>query len=350
MKRMCGLFTFLLLSWAALVSAQTFFLQGEKGPPGDSLECAGNDCTTSKNLTVTGSFTASGTLTLPDCPSGYEKDGSRTDIVLCRRGFDEMVKVGDFWIDRYESIIVDEVTWNGGKCDGDGNAYGSTSDNWSVVASTFPFTGNWTARLYACSKTGVTPSRYMTWFQAQEAAAGSGKRLCTNEEWQAATAGTVDPGSYDGTSGGACHTSGANARASGSAGTVPGASNSCVSRWGTEDMIGNLWEWVAMWGQAGRDMGIAQGGYAGNVTTGNGWAGFSPETSGDGDGTWNLNGEAAGCDRTGANCTYKTGLPFAAQRGGGLASGTKAGAFAIIFGYAPSYRNPSVGLRACRGR
>lgn len=179
----------------------------------------------------------------------------------------------------------------------------------------------------------------------------AGKRLCTNEEWQAAVAGTADPGSFDGIAGGACHTNSSNLRTTGNAGMTPGASNSCISRWGVEDMIGGVWEWVAMWGQAGRDMGIAQGGYAGNVTTGNGWAGFSPEASGDGDGTWNLNGEAYGCDRNGTSCAYKTGLPFAAMRGGGyFGGGTMAGAFALGMHSAPSARSSNTGFRACRGR
>ena len=39
-----------------------------------------------------------------DCPPDYERDlsGSNVQYVVCRKGQDEMVKVGDFWIDRYE--------------------------------------------------------------------------------------------------------------------------------------------------------------------------------------------------------------------------------------------------------
>ena len=267
------------------------------------------------------------------CPSGYTHDTSRTDITLCRRGLDEMVKVGDFWIDRYEAIIVDETYWNGGRCDGSGNAYGSTSDNWSSVIISFPFTGNWSSKLYACSKSGVMPSRWMTWFQAQQALSASGKHLCTNEEWQAAVAGTPDNSSD-------CNISGSGPR------NTDSASN-CVSKWGAFDMIGNLWEWVAMWGQAGPDSGVGAGAYAGTVGSGRGWDGFSPETSGDGDGTWNLAGAAWGCDRNGSNCEYKIGVPFAAIRGGGWYYGAQAGAFALALDVGPSHRHSSIGMRGC---
>ena len=281
------------------------------------------------------------------CPAGYTHD-SRTDITLCKKGLDEMVKVGDFWIDRYEGIVVDETYWHGGACDGSGTAYGGESDNWSSITGTFPFTGNWSGKLYTCSKSGATPSRWMTWFQAQQALAASGKHLCTNEEWQAAVAGTNDPGVNNGISGGACHTDGSGPRVTGSAGSTPGAGTSCISRWGAEDMIGNLSEWAAMWGQAGPDSGVAAGAYAGNVTTGNGWAGFSPETSADGDGTWNLAGTAYGFNRDGVGCGWKTGLPFAALRGGNWDGGALAGAFALDLGNAPSYRLLGIGFRGCR--
>jgi len=33
--------------------------------------------------------------------------------------------------------------------------------------TTFPDSGNWKTKVYACSIKGTKPSRYMTWFQAQ---------------------------------------------------------------------------------------------------------------------------------------------------------------------------------------
>src|SRR5262249_56862609 len=52
--------------------------------------------------------------------------------------------------------------------------------------------------IYALSLPGVTPSGFITWFQAQQACANSGKRLPSSAEWQAAVAGTPDPGPDNG--------------------------------------------------------------------------------------------------------------------------------------------------------
>src|SRR5439155_1088462 len=61
----------------------------------------------------------------------------------------------------------------------------------------FPPNGNWTTPLYAASIAGVPPSSCVTWFQAEQACRLAGKRLLTNQEWQAAAAGTPDPGVAD---------------------------------------------------------------------------------------------------------------------------------------------------------
>jgi formylglycine-generating enzyme required for sulfatase activity len=68
----------------------------------------------------------------------------------------------------------------------------------------FPPDGNWSSMLipptpgvYAASVPGVLPSACITWFQSQQACLLSDKRLLTNAEWQAAAAGTPDPGTDD---------------------------------------------------------------------------------------------------------------------------------------------------------
>ena len=67
----------------------------------------------------------------------------------------------------------------------------------------FPRDGNWTPvpgsnppspGVYAVSIPGVQPTACTTWFRANQACLLSGKRLLTNREWQAAAAGTPDPG------------------------------------------------------------------------------------------------------------------------------------------------------------
>ena len=268
----------------------------------------------------------------PDCPPGYAKDTTVTLFTLCKQGKDEMVKVGSFWADRYEASLVDATTWNGGKCDGSGTQYGAgTTDDYP---STFPDSGNWTSKVHACSKSGVVPSRMMTWFQAQQACGLSGKTLCTNGQWQMAAAGTYDAGSYNGASGGSCHTSGTAPRKTGMAGSVPGASTACISSWGAEDMIGNLWEWADLWGQAGK--------VNASYSTG---AKVTPWPSGYGDGkdgTWNVNGEAYDGSK------WTTGLPAAALRGGYWDHGSDAGVFAVNLSSGPSAWSTSHGARCCR--
>ena len=92
--------------------------------------------------------------------------------------------------------------------------------------------------IYAVSLPGVMPSANLTWFQAQAACTNAGKRLPSNAEWQAAVAGTPDPGPDDRTKD--CNTRSTMA--------VPtGSRSACVSTAGAFDMVGNVMEYVADW-------------------------------------------------------------------------------------------------------
>src|SRR5262249_56916908 len=93
--------------------------------------------------------------------------------------------------------------------------------------------------IYAVSLPGVLPSAFATWFQAQQACTNAGKRLPSNAEWQAAVAGTPDPGGDNGTTD--CNTNSAFAA------VASGSRSGCVSARGAFDMVGNLEEWVADW-------------------------------------------------------------------------------------------------------
>jgi formylglycine-generating enzyme required for sulfatase activity len=93
--------------------------------------------------------------------------------------------------------------------------------------------------IFAVSLPQVTPSRFITWFQAQQACTNARKRLPTNAEWQAAVAGTPDPGPDNGTTD--CNT------ASTFQVAATGSRARCVSAEGAFDMVGNLLEWVADW-------------------------------------------------------------------------------------------------------
>jgi hypothetical protein len=103
-----------------------------------------------------------------------------------------------------------------------------------------PPTGNGCVNVYAVSIPGVTPTAGLTWFQAAAAARNSLKRLPTNQEWQVAALGTPD-GADDGST--TC-----NIGTLGLGVTPSGSRSACVSDVGAFDMVGNLWEWVADWG------------------------------------------------------------------------------------------------------
>ena len=282
----------------------------------------------------------------------------------------DMVQVGDFCVERYESSLwakkvddgkaidcaalqaaVDEAVGRGWT-DADiykgyagtqpdclltvppalcsyrqyGSPPGCNSDTLcDDYPAAFPDSGNWTKPLYACAVKGVMPSRSMTWFQAEQACVNAGKHMITNGEWQAAVAGTPD-------------TTACNTNSAGPSGwSWKTGHGTCKSATGVEDMIGNLWEWVDLWGQAGP----ASGSYsAGSKATP--W----PASYGDGaDGTWNINGSAY----SNSQGAYVPGLPFAAFRGGAWANGSGAGAFAFDASNGPSYWDWRNGARCARG-
>lgn len=222
-------------------------------------------------------------LTEPDCPIGYVKaaelpNPSNPSSVLCRKGADEVVKVGSgataFWIDRYEATVTERP-------DGSGTP--------NAVAM-IPVNGQWQlngSRAYALSRAGVSPEARLTWFQADVACAFSGKRLPTNWEWQRAAVGTVDPGNNS--ADGPCFTVGTQRR-------LTGRGGQCVSHWGAQDMIGNQWEWTNDWTSA-----------AGSGTTPAVW----PNS------LYN------------ADSVYAPRLPTAFLRGGGYLIGAEAGVFAL---------------------
>lgn len=253
-----------------------------------------------------------------DCPSGYDRD-TTPGIIVCKRGDDELVKVGEgassFWVDRFEASAWDSF-------DAPATQYGTTSDDYPV---TFADTGGWATQVYALSRRGVSPSRYVTWFQALEACHASGKRLPLKSEWLTAARGTVDPGSHDGT-GGACRTAGTAPRSTGDG-------TQCRSAWGAEDMVGGIWEWTDEW----------YAGLGAGTPTAQPWPTAGVTGSYGGDGTFNITSSA---QNGGSGNTV--GLPAAALRGGAWDNGTAAGIFALDLREGPSYAETRVGFRCVR--
>lgn len=164
--------------------------------------------------------------------------------------------------------------------------------------------------VYAVSLPGVRPSSKMTWFQAQAACQNAGKRLPSNAEWQAAVAGTPDPGEDDG----ATDCNSANAFKA----TLTGSRSACVSAQGAFDMVGNLYEWVADW---------------------------VPRATGCG--SWSPGASSTGDDQCLAGAA-PTGEPGALLRGGSYASGPAAGPVAILASNPPSGSNTLIGFRCIR--
>jgi hypothetical protein len=180
---------------------------------------------------------------------------------------DRMIWVGGVCIDKYEASIWDAPV-GGNQITG---AIPCSADGQYCVGV-----------IFARSAPSVQPRGSITWFQAQQALANSGKRLPTNAEWQMAVAGTPDhPGP--------CNTDSDDPRQT-------SADPGCISDWGAVDMVGNLWEWVADWVP---------------VSTCGSWGAFS-------DDLMCLAGASTIAQSTGALC-----------RGGDFVRGAGAGPFAI---------------------
>jgi hypothetical protein len=251
-------------------------------------------------------------LANPDCPSGYVRDPGVSNLTLCKRGADQVVKVGTgqaaFWIDRFEASV-----WS--SPDGTGQQYGIQSAK--GFPATFPINGQYQIPLYAVSQIDTEPSANLSWFQADAACEASAKHLPTREEWLRAARGTFDPGESLGTNG-TCNTNSKSLRNT-------GAGTACVSRWGAEDMIGNVWEWTEEW------TGSPLTDYPGLLSQ---WSSVP-----DGDGIWGL-----------ASVSFVSPdkwlhEPSAVQRGGGPDDGIYAGVFAMTVQNSPNDTEGRSGFR-----
>ena len=226
-----------------------------------------------------------------------------------------MVRVGPICVDTYEASVWSTASGTSGG----GTQYGDGSDNYPCTDNAHGCTGANT--IYARSEAGVNPSTDITWFQAQQACAASGKRLITNAEWQMAVPGTPDPTVAGDDGATECRTT--------SAPGATGSRSACPSNFGVNDMIGKVWEMVADWVQgsgAAESSGVEGANYGGDVI--------------------------AGVNFAASQAGQSVNMPGVMWRGGraGLLSGseTKAGAFAIAASNAPSTDAPELGFRCVR--
>jgi formylglycine-generating enzyme required for sulfatase activity len=229
-----------------------------------------------------------------------------------------MVQVGDFWIDRYEVSA-----WQNPDCSG--AQYAVSSDNWPLLRD-----GSGSEQAFACSIEGALPAINTSWFRAVRSCAASGKSLCSNAEWQAAVASTFDPGANG--EGARCHTDADATRPSGQGTGAPGSVTACVSRYGAEDMIGNVEEYVEDWFVAGRRW---QSSDADNKAVPFFFSGHD-------DATWNLNGTSSA--PTGA---FVYGMPSGATRGGHYFFDVRGGVNAFILNLGPECSHYGIGTRCC---
>ncbi len=206
----------------------------------------------------------------------------------CQQGLpagEAMVRVGPICIDRYENSV------------------------WTARAGGSQITGaipcgiygqDCEGKIFARSVPGVAPRVSITWFQAQQALANSGKRLPSNGEWQMAVSGTPESPVCNIVSGSLAAT---------------GSYAGCVSDWGAMDMVGNAEEWVADWVPR-------------STSCEGSWPGSSDDQC--------LVGAAT------------AGEPGAMIRGGGSESGAAAGPRAILGFIEPTRVAGGIGFRGAR--
>ena len=216
---------------------------------------------------------------------------------------DEMIRVGGVCIDKYEASLWDAPT--GGNQIPDAQIDTHCPDNGQPKGPAN------CEGFYARSVAGVQPAAGLTWFQAQQALANSGKRLPTSAEWQMAVSGTPDTADDGARS---CNTDNLEPGVS-----LAGFRSFCVSRHGAFDMVGNVSEWVADWDE-----------HAGACDT---W----PPAFGD-DLTCIGRGEGDSENRFAA----------ALLRGGDWNDGSSAGPFAVVGGIQPSGSGAFIGFRGAR--
>jgi hypothetical protein len=218
---------------------------------------------------------------------------------------DIQVKVGSFWVDKYPCRIIEIPGIQNRPIWKDDSADMQTSANLDVPPIWMAFSQR------AQGSTG------MTWFVAQQAAVNAGKRLLHNDEWQAAALGTARS-SGNGINGGS---------------TWETVADQDISRYGVVGMAGNLWEWVADWGQYGTKT---------NMTTNDTYSGTAWGPRYGDDGTLNIDGTVYTSD---GGRGWVPKLPAALLRGGAWDSGAEAGVFALSGGHAPSFWYAAIGFR-----
>ena len=264
---------------------------------------------------------------LNELPGGTHLNNKYNPASICfkYKVDDIMVKVGNFWVDKYESSLVKVEKENQLIYIDDPKFGGVDSGNKSKTGAAFDISIN-----YIAVSQRHRGSSGLTYFVAEQAAVNNGKHLIRNEQWQAAASGTSRTDATGMMSGG---------------GDWKKISDIDISRYGIVGCVGSLWEWTSTWGQYGEH-------YAGSPTNWYDWPG--PDSHSEWDGKYDTYGDDIIINMAGRAYTrqdsarYAFGLPAALVRGGSWGDHTRAGIFAIIADGAPSYYGFEVGFRCVK--
>lgn len=189
------------------------------------------------------------------------------------------------------------------------------------ISSSVATQANLNARCPAASQPNAWPWRFVSYTQAKQLCAQSGKRLLTNAEWYELALGQNDIES--------CAVKTQNRQA------VKTGTSQCVGSSGVHDLVGNVWEWVG-------DT-VTQGVYAGQALPVSGYVDLV-----DKDGvvlrTVLKPGTSFGNDYASTDLSGVRGI----LRGGYYQSGDDAGIFAQNLAVALDYSAAGVGFRCVR--
>ncbi|MGC8926589.1 MAG: formylglycine-generating enzyme family protein [Myxococcota bacterium] len=150
-----------------------------------------------------------------------------------------------FCIDKYENYIIGYAK--------DGKPYRYAPKFESVIKKDGKFfPGNIFDRsqlkdkIYARAAKGITPTDNISWIEAEIACKNSGKRLCTEEEWNFACSGPKNQNYPYGNeyNEDLCNSFEYNKKRNQLTILPSGYLNRCDNGYGVMDLSGNLWEWI----------------------------------------------------------------------------------------------------------
>lgn len=233
----------------------------------------------------------------------------------------EMVSVGSWCVDKFESAVNEKADCSGRWINADRD---SLADEKNGIKKSGEILGH---GAFACSVSNAKPARWITWFQAATLCAQSGKQIIPDSVWLTAALGTEKS---------KCTTSSQDSQ-------LPNLN--CKSQWGTFDMVGNVWEWTDAWVISGRTALEKSGKPFDLASSKDGvWPAdyCDPKGIKCADTVWGVNGEA------GSGREMIEGMPAATLRGGNFKMKEAAGVYSMTVNPAPSHFRETSGFRCAQ--